>query len=61
MVERGYEFLAKKQLLTVFSAPNYCGEFDNDGAVIEVDETLILTFKVESILCILGEQVLYFC
>lgn len=25
VVEDGYEFFAKKQLVTVFSAPNYCG------------------------------------
>lgn len=46
MVDKGYEFLANKQLLTVFSAPNYCGEFHNDGAAIEVDEALTMTFKV---------------
>jgi serine/threonine-protein phosphatase PP1 catalytic subunit len=26
VVEDGYEFFAKRQLVTVFSAPNYCGE-----------------------------------
>ena len=31
VVEDGYEFFAKRQLVTVFSAPNYCGEFDNSG------------------------------
>ena len=25
VVEDGYEFFAKRQLVTVFSAPNYCG------------------------------------
>lgn len=25
VVEEGYEFFAKRQLVTVFSAPNYCG------------------------------------
>lgn len=30
-MEDGYEFFAKRQLVTVFSAPNYCGEFDNAG------------------------------
>jgi serine/threonine-protein phosphatase PP1 catalytic subunit len=30
-VEDGYEFFSKRQLVTVFSAPNYCGEFDNAG------------------------------
>ena len=31
VVEDGYEFFAKRQLVTLFSAPNYCGEFDNAG------------------------------
>ena len=31
VVEDGYEFFNKRQLVTVFSAPNYCGEFDNAG------------------------------
>ncbi|QQP36949.1 Serine/threonine-protein phosphatase [Caligus rogercresseyi] len=41
VVEDGYEFFAKRQLVTLFSAPNYCGEFDNAGAMMSVDETLI--------------------
>lgn len=32
----GYEFFAKRQLVTLFSAPNYCGEFDNAGAMMSV-------------------------
>ena len=34
MVEDGYEFFADRGLVTVFSAPNYCGEFDNCGAMM---------------------------
>ncbi len=38
-MEDGYEFFAKRQLVTLFSAPNYCGEFDNSGLVSRrVDE-----------------------
>jgi len=37
VVEDGYEFFAKRQLVTVFSAPNYCGEFDNSAALMSVD------------------------
>ncbi|XP_076698093.2 serine/threonine-protein phosphatase PP1-gamma catalytic subunit-like isoform X4 [Callospermophilus lateralis] len=43
VVEDGYEFFAKRQL---FSAPNYCGEFDNAGAMMSVDETLMCSFQI---------------
>ncbi|CAE8666985.1 unnamed protein product, partial [Polarella glacialis] len=46
VVEDGYEFFAKRQLITLFSAPNYCGEFDNAGAMMTIDETLMCSFKV---------------
>jgi len=46
VVEDGYEFFAKRQLITIFSAPNYCGEFDNAGAMMTIDESLMCNFKV---------------
>lgn len=46
VVEDGYEFFADRQLVTLFSAPNYCGEFDNAGAMILADEDLTLSFQV---------------
>lgn len=46
VVEEGYEFFAKKQLVTVFSAPNYCGEFDNCGAMMTVNESLMCAFQI---------------
>ena len=46
VVEDGYEFFGKKQLVTVFSAPNYCGEFDNSGAMMTVDESLMCAFQI---------------
>jgi serine/threonine-protein phosphatase PP1 catalytic subunit len=46
VVEDGYEFFAKRQLVTVFSAPNYCGEFDNAGAMMSVDESLMCSFQI---------------
>lgn len=46
MVEDGYEFFAKRQLVTLFSAPNYCGEFDNAGGMMSVDESLMCSFQV---------------
>jgi len=33
-------------LVTVFSAPNYCNEFDNQGALMSVDEELMCSFKI---------------
>jgi len=32
VVEDGYEFFGKRQLVTIFSAPDYCQEFDNAGS-----------------------------
>nr|XP_015194356.1 PREDICTED: serine/threonine-protein phosphatase PP1(5.9)-like [Lepisosteus oculatus] len=46
VVEDGYEFFAKRQLVTLFSAPNYCGEFDNAGGMMSVDETLMCSFQI---------------
>lgn len=54
VVEDGYEFFAKRQLVTLFSAPNYCGEFDNAGAMMSVDETLMCSFQVQYLLFILS-------
>lgn len=41
VVDDGYLFFAQRQLVTVFSAPNYCGEFNNAGAFLSVDENLV--------------------
>ncbi len=46
VVEQGYEFYAKRKLVTVFSAPNYCGEFDNWGAVMNVNQKLMCSFEL---------------
>ncbi|KAH8252361.1 hypothetical protein KR038_010178, partial [Drosophila bunnanda] len=45
-VEDGYEFFSKRELITLFSAPNYCGEFDNAGAMMNVDKDLLCTFQI---------------
>lgn len=50
VVEEGYEFFAKRQLVTIFSAPNYCGEFENAGAMMSVDETLMCSFQVSLVM-----------
>ena len=44
VVEDGYEFFSRRQLVTLFSAPNYCGEFDNSGAMMSIDDTLMCSF-----------------
>ena len=46
VVEEGYEFFADRKLVTVFSAPNYCGEFDNAGAMMSVSEDLNCSFQI---------------
>jgi len=46
VVEDGYEFFADRKLVTIFSAPNYCGEFDNAAAVLSVSEELVCSFQV---------------
>lgn len=46
VVEDGYEFFNDRTLVTVFSAPNYCGEFDNWGAVMSVSDELLCLFEL---------------
>jgi serine/threonine-protein phosphatase PP1 catalytic subunit len=46
VVEDGYEFFGNRKLVTIFSAPNYCGEFENAGAMMSVDENLRCTFEI---------------
>ena len=46
VVDNGYEFFANRQLITIFSAPNYCGEFDNSAGILNVDESLTCSIKV---------------
>ena len=40
VVEEGFQFFANMKLITIFTAPNYMGEFDNNGGILEVDEDL---------------------
>ncbi|KIJ45158.1 hypothetical protein M422DRAFT_167362 [Sphaerobolus stellatus SS14] len=46
VVEDGYEFWNDRTLVTVFSAPNYCGEFDNYGACMSVSDDLLCAFEL---------------
>merc|ERR1712224_868772 len=45
VVEDGFEFFAERRLVTLFSCPNYCGEFDNSGAMLTIDAELLCSFK----------------
>ncbi|KAJ3383085.1 Serine/threonine-protein phosphatase pp1 [Entophlyctis sp. JEL0112] len=46
VVQDGYEFFADRRVVTVFSAPNYCGEFNNASAVVSVTEDLLCSFQI---------------
>lgn len=46
VVEDGYEFFNKRKIVTVFSAPNYCGEFNNFGAIMSVNKHLYCSFEL---------------
>eukprot|EP00672_Neobodo_designis_P006497 CAMPEP_0174877932 /NCGR_PEP_ID=MMETSP1114-20130205/82503_1 /TAXON_ID=312471 /ORGANISM="Neobodo designis, Strain CCAP 1951/1" /LENGTH=388 /DNA_ID=CAMNT_0016113319 /DNA_START=506 /DNA_END=1672 /DNA_ORIENTATION=+ len=46
VVEKGYSFFSERQLVTLFSAPSYCGEFDNAAAVMTIDPQMRCSFTV---------------
>ena len=45
-MDEGYEFFADRKLVTIFSAPNYCGMFANDGCLMRVAEDLTCGFLI---------------
>lgn len=55
VVEDGYEFFANRRLVTVFSATNYCGEFDNDGGILNIDAELVCSFSILKPIYLPGE------
>ena len=46
LVSEGYKFSANTKLVTVFSAPNYCGNCGNDGAVMKISDKLECSFII---------------
>ncbi|KAG7528132.1 hypothetical protein FFLO_06398 [Filobasidium floriforme] len=46
VVVDGYEFFANRQLVTLFTAPNYCSAQDNAAGVMTVDENLLCSFAI---------------
>ena len=46
VVEEGFQFFAGMKLVTVFTAPNYAGEFDNNGGILEIGEDLLCKIHV---------------
>ena len=46
LVSEGFKFFADNKLVTVFSAPNYCGNCGNDGAVMKVSADMVCSFII---------------
>jgi len=46
LVSEGYKFFGNNKLITVFSAPNYCGNCGNNGAVMKINENLVCSFII---------------
>ncbi|KAH7820659.1 putative protein phosphatase 1, catalytic subunit, alpha-like [Monocercomonoides exilis] len=42
----GFHLHFDNRLVTLFSAPNYCGTYDNRGAIMKVDSSLLCSFIV---------------
>lgn len=46
MVVNGFSFFNNNKLVTIFSAPNYCGSCGNDGAVMKITEAMECSFLI---------------
>ena len=46
VVEEGFQFFANMKLITIFTAPNYMNVFDNNGAVLYVNEDLTCSLHI---------------
>ncbi|VDN30669.1 unnamed protein product [Gongylonema pulchrum] len=47
VVQDGYEFFANQRLVTTFSAPHNCGQFDNAGGTMTVSEEMNAHSRLE--------------
>uniref|UniRef100_A0A0K0EI13 Serine/threonine-protein phosphatase n=1 Tax=Strongyloides stercoralis TaxID=6248 RepID=A0A0K0EI13_STRER len=45
VVQEGYEVMIGRSLITVFSAPNYCGQFCNAAAVVCISEKMQVSLQ----------------
>lgn len=46
VVEEGYIFSANRRLITIYSVPNIFGHFDSSGAMMCVDESMIISLRI---------------
>ncbi|GLA62051.1 serine/threonine-protein phosphatase PP2A catalytic subunit [Aspergillus tubingensis] len=65
MVMDGYLWAHDKNVVTVFSAPNYCYRCGNQASILEVNEQLnyrflILRHGLENLQCIEGHQITFY-
>ena len=46
MVDDGYEFFCERSFVTIFSAPDYCEQFDNNAAVLICNDNMECSFEI---------------
>ena len=46
LVSEGFKFVNNNNLVTVFSAPNYCGNCGNNGAIMKITKNLECSFII---------------